>query len=257
MRNHNEKARDMARSVLPSTARKDARETRAQIHGRERARERRVLFDLRWYLDPDDFEGELGNVHRRELAWMVADRREADKVGSLLRWAERTVEHDPELSCASREDRETYFRKLLPPGLIGNHAISHLWWVLDDRPGRHLASSRRSASAADRHAALVEDVIAAGYHGELNRRIKSSVAPVVLRTVWLPTEWVVDEEHPHPGVLSPPRRLVERRHRYIRFLGGAPDVESFVKEACWEVKDVVRAFHAEAIRPRSSKQYRT
>ncbi|MCC6225018.1 MAG: hypothetical protein IT195_01250 [Microthrixaceae bacterium] len=46
MRNHNEKARDMARSVLPSTARKGARDARAVIHGRERAHERRLLHEL-------------------------------------------------------------------------------------------------------------------------------------------------------------------------------------------------------------------
>ena len=40
MRNYNEKAREMARSVLPSTARKDASETRPTIHGSQRAHER-------------------------------------------------------------------------------------------------------------------------------------------------------------------------------------------------------------------------
>lgn len=43
MRNHHDKARDMARSVLPSTARKGARRARAQIHRRERARLRSEL----------------------------------------------------------------------------------------------------------------------------------------------------------------------------------------------------------------------
>lgn len=95
MRNHNEKPRDMARSVLPSTARKAARRQRASIHGRERARLRAALHGLRSTGDPDDFEGDLVWIARRDLEEMVDDRRGADKVGPLLAWAERLVESVP------------------------------------------------------------------------------------------------------------------------------------------------------------------
>jgi hypothetical protein len=135
MRNHHEKVRDIARSVLPSTARKAARRTRAQIHGRARAHERRLLHDLVRHHDPDDYEGTLGLAerHRGDISDLVGDRRTADKVGPLLRWAERTVERDPTLSAATPEDREVYFRRVLPQGLVGDHAVSHLRWVIDDR----------------------------------------------------------------------------------------------------------------------------
>ena len=43
MRNHNEKARDMARSVLPSTRRRGARADKAAARARERARLRAEL----------------------------------------------------------------------------------------------------------------------------------------------------------------------------------------------------------------------
>ena len=83
MRNHHEKARDMARSVLPSTARTSARSMRAQIHGRERAHERQLLHDLRRCPDPDDYGACLGlsDRHRRDVADMVDHRRSWDKVG--------------------------------------------------------------------------------------------------------------------------------------------------------------------------------
>lgn len=126
MRNHNEKARDMARSVLPSTARKSARQARASIHGRERARLRAELHSFRLAGDADEFEGDLTWTARRDITEMVDDRRGADKIGPLLAWADRIVERHPALGAATLEDREVYFRKILPPGLIGNHAISHL-----------------------------------------------------------------------------------------------------------------------------------
>lgn len=39
MRNHGQKIKDMSRSVLPSTARKSARDSRRIIHKQQRARE--------------------------------------------------------------------------------------------------------------------------------------------------------------------------------------------------------------------------
>ncbi|MCC5951603.1 MAG: hypothetical protein JJU45_05855 [Acidimicrobiia bacterium] len=177
MRNHNEKARDIARSVLPSTARKGARDSRAIIHGRERAHERQLLHDLRGHLDPDDYEGDLGFAarHHRDLKEIVDRRRSADKVGPLIAWAERRVERDPALRTATPEGREAHFRKFLPPGLIGNHAISHLHWVLDDRPRRRI----RTDTTRNRDVALVEAIIAAGGHGDLNRRLRAELSGVV------------------------------------------------------------------------------
>lgn len=248
MRNHNEKARDMARSVLPSTARKTARLTRASIHGRERARLRSALHDLRAVGDPEDFDGDLTWIARRDLAEMVDDRRGADKVGPLLTWAERLVERNPALAAASPEDREVYFRKVLPPGLIGNHAISHLRWVLDDR--RHLWNRRRGngSGVLDPDVDVVAEIVAAGRHGDLNRRIRSAIPPVVIKRVRLPAGRVVDDDHPPPGLLVPVRWVEERRRRHVRFLAGAHDVDAFVKDASWDVLQVVRAFHAEMVR---------
>ena len=242
MRNHNEKTREMARSVLPSTARKSARLMRASIHGRERAQLRATLHALQAVGDPDDFEGDLAWTARRDIEEMVDDRRGADKVGPLLRWAERLVERDPALAAASPQDREVHFLKILPPGLIGNHAVSHLRWVLDDRR-RTWSRPRTGVPSTD--VELVAEIIAAGRHGDLNRRIRSTVPPVVVKSVRLPAKRVVDEDHPAPGFLVPARWVEERRRRHVRFLAGAHDVDAFVKDASWEVIQVVRAYHAE------------
>ncbi len=233
MRNHNEKNRDMARSILPSTARKSAREERAQIHGRERARVRRELDAMRSIADPDDFEGDLTWQARRYIAEMVYDRRSADKVGPLINWAGRLIERDPVLSSATAQDREVHFRKILPPGLIGNHAISHLGRVLDDRPRRWIWDRRRRP-ARNHDVAIVEAIIAAGYHGDLNRRIRAQIDPVVVQKVRLPPERLIDDEHPAPGVLLPWRTVTQTRRRNIRFLAGAHDAEAFVNDADWE-----------------------
>jgi len=247
MRNHNEKARDMARSVLPSTARKGARETRTTIHGRERAHERQLLHELRHWSEPDDFEGDLGvaSRHRRDVADMVSDRRAADKVGPLIVWAERLVERNTVLSSATPEDREVYFRTILPPGLIGNHAISHLYWVLDDRRGHWSRVRSRTENPRNPDVAIVEAIISAGRHGDLNRRLRAELDRVVAHSVRLPPERIIDGEHPAPGVLLPYRGVTDYRRRYIRFLAGAHDAAAFVKDADREVLKVVRAFHAD------------
>lgn len=246
MRNHNDKTRDIARSVLPSTARKGARETRALIHGRERAKQRVVLHELGHDIDPDDVDTDVGSVLRRDLAEMVEDRRGADKLGPLLRWASRVIERDPALAAASPEDREVYFRSLLPRGVIGNHAISHLRWILEDRP-RRLGRGRAGARSSDPDVEVVSAIVAAGGHGELNRRIRRGVAAFVTIAVRLPPERVIDDAHPAPGILLPARTVSEHQRRRVRFLGGAHDVDAFVKDAGGDVLNVARALHRELI----------
>ena len=126
MQNHHEKARDMARSVLPSTTRRWARGERARIHRAERARTRALLHSLGRLADPDDFEGDLTWQPKRDMAEMIEERRSSDQVGPLIRWATRTVERDPNLASAPPQVRLAHFRCLLPPGVIGDHAITHL-----------------------------------------------------------------------------------------------------------------------------------
>jgi len=95
VRNHDQKTRDMARSVLPSTARRGARKEKAIIRGKDRAHLRAALHEIATLDDPDDFEGDTDRpFRRRDLEEMVYERRVADKVGPLVQWALRTVEAD-------------------------------------------------------------------------------------------------------------------------------------------------------------------
>lgn len=229
MRNHHEKTRDMARSALPSTRRRGARQDRALAHKTERSRLRSALHELAAYDDPDDYEGELTWEARREIAWMVDDRRAGDKLGPLLHWAERIVERDPALRDAPYEAQLTYFARLLPDGLIGRHALQHLRFVLDDPTWAWWR--RRSTRPEPRPSVRekVEAIVRAGRHGELNRRIRAATAPYSVRTVRTPAHRLVDDDHPAPGILVPARSVVVREPARVRLLLGAHDIDEFVK----------------------------
>jgi hypothetical protein len=99
MRNHSQKHRDMARSVLPSTGCVGARQDRRAIHHRERTRLREALAEVRRASDGDDVDADLAYVDRGAIASMVGDRRGGDKLAPLMHWAERTVAASPKLQA--------------------------------------------------------------------------------------------------------------------------------------------------------------
>lgn len=246
MRNHVDKPRDIARSVLASTAGNMARTTRAQIHQRERSRVRNQLRQLApgGY---DDFDGDLDFGGRRHIGEMVNDRRAADKVGPLLRWATRRLERQPRLADAKVAAVEGYFRGILPAGLVGDHALSHLGAIFGPR---HPAGARRGLGAEpdwlDQRVQLVNRLVAEGLHGELNRRLRAaSLVPIRVRVPAPPTA--------ARSTGSPPRRrpqvITVHQHRPVRFLGGAHDVAAFACDADEQVFAVARALHHELVRP--------
>ena len=168
MQKHDEKVTDMVRSVLPSTARHGVRATRRLIHRRARrivkvrlgAGDHDVVVDIRRALD--------------ELVW---DRRAADKVAPLIRWALHHVRTDPALRDASTAERLDHFRHLLPDTTIGRHALSHLRWPLErlERPHPQRSGRWRPPSIGPTVRALCK----AGYHAELNKRLKISHLPTL------------------------------------------------------------------------------
>jgi hypothetical protein len=115
-----EKARDMARSLLPSTGRKGARGARSQLHREARRTARLELARLEH--EPEAFEDLPGPDGGRspEIGYMVRRRRWADKVNPFIRWATATTRKLP------RESRLSHIQGLLPKGVIGEHALSHL-----------------------------------------------------------------------------------------------------------------------------------
>lgn len=212
MRNYDEKNKNMQRSVLPSNRRRAARQERRAIHGRARARERNALAQHRndyEAAEPDFQEG------RRKAAtkWMVLDRRAADKIGPLTRWAVRIIERKPVLRDAALADQVAYFASRLPTDLIGRHAVFHIELALRWRfhpesasrywspPGPTL-QERREQVAVD--ARLILEI---GRHRELNvalRHAYAAGAPVVRR-------------RSDPLTVAPPVRLLAGVHDIYLF----------------------------------------
>lgn len=175
MHNHDQKARDMARSVLPSTSRRGARKAKRAVHGGERARLRLALHEVRTTPHPDDLEVDLHVIDRPAMLDVVGERRSYDKVAPLMRWAEAVVARDPALTSASPSDRHVFFRNVLGVGLVADHALFHLEWSvlrLETDLVRRWTPERRRVEAQPL-AILVQDLVAAGMHGTLNQALKA------------------------------------------------------------------------------------
>jgi hypothetical protein len=171
--NHDQKVRDMARSVLPSTARAAARKMRRDVH---RAARRDAAIAA--YVD-----GVTPTDHRSRMAALVEDRRSADKIAPLVRWALHHVRVDDALRTAPYREQVAHFRKLLPDNTIGRHAVGHIASALADNheapPWRwfdRFSSPRESQATVE---PLVRGLYEAGYHGELNKRLKVAQSPVL------------------------------------------------------------------------------
>lgn len=129
MRNHNEKRRDIARSILPSTRRKEARAAKAASARRARARNVARLHRLMRSLDDiDSFEEDLHSYDLDDNGWdgMVEQRRDGDKLGPIMRWAEATIASNPRLAEGDFWVRRSYFAAILGDTLAGRHALSHI-----------------------------------------------------------------------------------------------------------------------------------
>ncbi len=111
------KKRDMARSILPST-KKGGQKDRRRIHKRVRASSRSEMLE-----DPEEADFSSGELLRNhETRGFVDERRLKDKTGPFMRWAERSTLE------IRQEDRLSHIRALVPEGLIGEHAVSHVEW---------------------------------------------------------------------------------------------------------------------------------
>lgn len=148
------KTRSIARSVLPSTARKSARDNKREYHATHRSEQRRVNHAIARHItttrddgtlcaDPDlfdDFEGldTFDGYHaatkKPSIGWddmreIVSNRRGHDKLGPLISWA-RATEKD-KMRGWSVEDKIAYFKAVLPDTLQGRHALGHVESALD------------------------------------------------------------------------------------------------------------------------------
>src|SRR3954468_4122000 len=100
MRNYIEKERDMCRSILPATNRRSARFNATSIKRQTRRGNRQTLHMWARCDDPYDFEGHVytdndpghrGCGYSQTVTEAMWDRRNHDKDGPLVRWAERLI----------------------------------------------------------------------------------------------------------------------------------------------------------------------
>ncbi|CUU54415.1 hypothetical protein Ga0074812_102425 [Parafrankia irregularis] len=182
MRNHDEKIKDMAESVLPSTRRRSARVDRRRAHKRCRTRQRDILAGFCGLADPDEHGADFFDKRRRqEVSDVVWARRGADKTGSLIRWAGVRIERDPRLSAAPVGEKVGHFARLLPDTLIGRHAVQHIESSLRSRDHpiyhRPRAAAQLRQVQRSRHveqvAADLGAALAAGRHGRLNAALRA------------------------------------------------------------------------------------
>lgn len=145
MRNHDEKRRDICRSLLPSKARKAARTNKAILKRQHRRHIRHALHDWSRYDDVLDYEGFVHEDTNRPLTggvgWyigqtmsgIVGERRDADNLGPFLNWVEATKDRLP---GETDEDKFESLRQILPDNLIGRHALGHAEYQFD-LSGKH------------------------------------------------------------------------------------------------------------------------
>ena len=150
-----DKARDIARGVLPSTRRKGARGDKREFHHRHRSAQRLVLHNMvrsitdvdedgNFYTDTDlydDYDGPEviagytaatqvpGPAWDRSMKHIVQRRRDADNLGPLLSWARAT--EAKKMANWDVEDKINYFRSVLPDTLQGRHALGHIETALN------------------------------------------------------------------------------------------------------------------------------
>lgn len=181
------KRRQMARSILPSKRRKNSRYDLRVIARAHRRSEREALRALSKALR-ERSEGSLDQEHvdvmeaslaratdvrRHAVRYSVGERREADKVSPLIRWAPLAV------ADLDVQDRLPSLRAWLPDGIVGNHAMSHVDWLVepDYDHNRYLPTSRQRLDPKVEHeheVTRVRAILDAGFHKELNRQLKAA-----------------------------------------------------------------------------------
>jgi hypothetical protein len=228
VRNHDQKIKDMSRSVLPSTGRKSARDNRRIIHGQQRARELAAVTAYHRDVDPGSVTPDIRGTFGPDITYMVRQRRSRDKVGPLIRWAEATIAADPLLRSAPRSEQVAYFARLMPDTTIGRHAVQHIEQALEWRERRARYNASRP-TAPGPHATDMErqlrQILEAGLHAPLNAELRR----------------LTGTQEERPRVMPMPGRL----------LLGIHDIEAFTaKMARWPaVRDLVAALAATGVSP--------
>ena len=198
------KERDMVRSILPSTARKGARDNKRNVNQRRRSsvrqalRQHRDVLATERYFDHEefgwdsfderfDFDAPYDEIHDADceydsqIKYVMWDRREADKVAPIIRWAEAKV------ADVRPEDRLSWLQARMPDNLAVRHAVSHIKFsdaFPDQNPYEYYWRSQyyktpeeRAWESAAKYAQAVVDLqrICEGPLGRFNKFIPKAV----------------------------------------------------------------------------------
>jgi hypothetical protein len=156
-----EKRRQMARSTLPSTSRKGARDDLRNVKQHSRACVRQNLRVLnRGFALAEDVEGaydessfDWNQYPDTEIRYIMYDRRDREKLGPALRWAPSQVEH------LRIEDRLSYMYTIMPDTVAGRHAVGHIGdleeFEIEDR--NYFGYYYSKKARAERYAAMVAE----------------------------------------------------------------------------------------------------
>lgn len=164
----------MARSVLAST--RSIKKDRRRIHHAERSRVKRALHDVvRHQLEDEGIDVEPVNpLMRMQLAYVVERRRTHDKASPLGRWARRRLAARPELADAPIDDQLRYFATILPAGLVGQHALSHVEFSITG-PYRFQPTQAQRRELEAEIGAAARFALDDGRHAELNAHLRRVV----------------------------------------------------------------------------------
>ena len=94
---------------------------------------------------------------------------------------------------------------------------------------------------------MVEAIVAAGAHGELNYRIGRAIAPFVRTAVTVPPTRLINDDHPAPGILIPQHAEYTVRRQSRRFLAGAHDINGFASQTPVVERDIARYLYVELV----------
>lgn len=169
-----DKVRDMTRSILPSCRGKASREELRTIKKRGRKKvasqlhsmrgEGGIVEDAYW-----DSEADLGFYPYRRIKYVVRDRREADKIAPIVRWAEARTAHLP------REERLGHLAQFVGRDTL---AERHAWTHLERSPElelreRHYYGNPYYGKPLDPEAIREAVTAAVNYrHADFNRMLK-------------------------------------------------------------------------------------
>lgn len=181
------KQRDRARSILPSTSRREARRRLSAVrrqHRHDVTRSLRTLARTRCTCDELGGEGDTPCVvcDYTEPAYPLSEHRDAiarrragDKLGPLLRWARQCRDTEAArlgvdaLDVSQATDLVRRLRAELPDGVVGWHAVSHLRFEVLPLPAWWASWRPRRTDPTSALAALAHWALATGRHRALNR----------------------------------------------------------------------------------------